>query len=334
MSNYAIVTLDDSSNKTVTGVHNYVRSQGGVLIIPAGTSFPVAPNTEAGEIFYNQTDGKLYRRDDGNVSWVAISPGASIVPNSRQVIAGAGLTGGGALSSDVTINAVANPDGSIVVAADDIRVGVINDTQHGTRGGGTQHATATTSVAGFMSAADKTKLNGLGSEVPQSRTLTAGISLAGGGDLTADRTFDLSLEAVTVSEAIGGQSFNTGNNILNFDTVTLTTGSFYSYTEPTLTVQQTGLYVVRFHLNIDKLSSSSRSVSTAAFFVNGVAVEETRAYGIHFTPSQGLATLLSSTVLNLANGDQLTIRAGRLSGGGNLGVVGGRQSSFSVWRVG
>jgi len=37
----------------------------------------------------------------------------------------------------------------------------LDDTLHGTRGGGTQHAAATTSVAGFMSAADKAKLDSL-----------------------------------------------------------------------------------------------------------------------------------------------------------------------------
>jgi hypothetical protein len=36
-----------------------------------------------------------------------------------------------------------------------------DDTRHGTRAGGTLHAAATTSVAGFMSAADKTKLDGV-----------------------------------------------------------------------------------------------------------------------------------------------------------------------------
>lgn len=83
------------------------------------------------------------------------------VPNTRQVIAGAGLTGGGDLSADRTFNVVAG-DGSITVNANDITVGTINDTQHGNRGGGSLHAAATTSVAGFMSAADKLKLDGLG----------------------------------------------------------------------------------------------------------------------------------------------------------------------------
>jgi len=79
---------------------------------------------------------------------------------ARQVIAGAGLTGGGALIADVTLDVAANADGSILVHANDIQVGVLaTDAQHGNRGGGGIHAAATGAVAGFMSAADKTKLD-------------------------------------------------------------------------------------------------------------------------------------------------------------------------------
>lgn len=84
---------------------------------------------------------------------------------ARTITAGAGLTGGGDLSANRTLDVGANADGSIVVNANDIQVGILaTDAQHGVRGGGTQHAEATTSVAGFMSAADKTKLDGLVSE--------------------------------------------------------------------------------------------------------------------------------------------------------------------------
>ena len=71
--------------------------------------------------------------------------------NTRQVIAGAGTTGGGALSGDVTIDVIANADASIVVNANDIQVGVLaSDAQHGVRGGGTQHAVATEGLTGFL----------------------------------------------------------------------------------------------------------------------------------------------------------------------------------------
>jgi hypothetical protein len=79
--------------------------------------------------------------------------GGGDVPSSRTLTAGAGLTGGGTLAADRTFNVVANADASIVVNANDIQVGVISDAQHGTRGGGTTHANANGSTAGFMTAA-------------------------------------------------------------------------------------------------------------------------------------------------------------------------------------
>lgn len=45
----------------------------------------------------------------------------------------------------------------------DNHTGTISDTQHGSRSGGTLHSAATTVTPGFMSAADKTKLDGISS---------------------------------------------------------------------------------------------------------------------------------------------------------------------------
>lgn len=72
--------------------------------------------------------------------------------------AGAGLSLNG---NDIDVGA--NGDGSITVNADDIQVGVLaTDAQHGTRGGGTQHAVVVAAgAAGFMTGSDKTKLDGI-----------------------------------------------------------------------------------------------------------------------------------------------------------------------------
>lgn len=73
--------------------------------------------------------------------------------------AGAGLT-----ESPATVfNVVANADGSIVVNANDIQIGVLaTDGQHGNRGGGALHAVVVAGgAAGFMSGTDKTKLDGI-----------------------------------------------------------------------------------------------------------------------------------------------------------------------------
>ena len=120
--------------------------------------------------------------------------GTAAPPGARLVTAGAGLTGGGDLSADRTFDVVANADGSVVVNANDVQVGVLaTDAQHGARGGGTQHAAVIAAGAsGFMTGADKTKLDGIGTAAPPgTRTITAGAGLTGGGDLSADRTIDV-----------------------------------------------------------------------------------------------------------------------------------------------
>ena len=82
-------------------------------------------------------DGTKFLRDDGTWQDVTAS-GVGAVPTSRTLTAGAGLTGGGDLSANRTFDVVANADASIVVNANDIRVGVLaTDAQHGVRGGGT-----------------------------------------------------------------------------------------------------------------------------------------------------------------------------------------------------
>ena len=118
---------------------------------------------------------------------------SSAPATTLTLTAGAGLTGGGDLSANRTFDVVANADGSITVNANDVQVGILaTDAQHGSRGGGTQHADATIAVAGFMSATDKTKLDGLPSSAPPTTlTLTAGAGLTGGGDLSANRTFNV-----------------------------------------------------------------------------------------------------------------------------------------------
>lgn len=89
---------------------------------------------------------------------------SSSVPSTRLISTTAPLAGGGDLSANRTLSIVA----------------------------------ATTMAAGSMSAADKSKLDGLpSSAVPTTRIITAGTGLSGGGDLSADRTLSLATTAVT-----------------------------------------------------------------------------------------------------------------------------------------
>lgn len=148
--------------------------------------------------------------------WYMSAPTGDIIVNSTAltividggsggditaVTAGLGLAGGGT-SGGVTLDIGANIDGSIQVNANDIQVGVLaTDAQHGTRGGGAIHAAATGAVAGFMSAADKTKLDAATSAATGA---TLALRDASGGaafdDLTAV-SLDVASSAMTVSSS-------------------------------------------------------------------------------------------------------------------------------------
>lgn len=82
--------------------------------------------------------------------------------------------------------------------------GTLTDTQHGNRGGGTLHSAATASTAGFMSASDKAKLDGIqsGAEVNQNAFASVKAVDAGGvskGQVDADAKTDM----LTLKEGTG-----------------------------------------------------------------------------------------------------------------------------------
>lgn len=81
---------------------------------------------------------------------------AALVPSSRTLTAGNGLSGGGDLSADRTFTAVA-ADASIVVSGSGIAVGVLqSDAMHGNLGRTTtMHADGTAATAGFFSSTAK-----------------------------------------------------------------------------------------------------------------------------------------------------------------------------------
>lgn len=89
---------------------------------------------------------------------------------------------------------------------------------------------ATTIAAGSMSASDKTKLDGLpSSSVPTSRNLATTAPLAGGGDLSADRTFSITA-ATTI--AAGSMSASDKTKLDGLPTSAVPTSRTVSTTAP------------------------------------------------------------------------------------------------------
>lgn len=124
------------------------------------------------------TDAATKGSSDTAAAAAAASALATALAADEVIVAGAGLTRSGS-----TLDVVANADGSIVVAANDVKVGVINATQHGNLAGGATHANAVAGVsAGYMSATDKTKLDGIsGSAAALSDNTPQGLGTADPG---------------------------------------------------------------------------------------------------------------------------------------------------------
>ncbi|GAC1475628.1 MAG: hypothetical protein PVSMB8_00420 [Vulcanimicrobiaceae bacterium] len=146
-----------------------------------------------------------------------VAPGGAPVPGTRNLVAGAGLTGGGDLTADRTFNVGANADGSILANPDDIQVGVLaSDAQHGNRGGGAVHANAVSGgAAGFMTGADKALLNSL---VTGIQAAYARIADVAAGTATAEVPFWTNVHVSTRSVIVASISPRTtvaGNDVDN-----------------------------------------------------------------------------------------------------------------------
>lgn len=197
-----LVTIGDLAVSTLTtgGLVKAAPTTGDLGLATPGTDY-LSPTAFGSPL----TTGLLKDTVSGGSGTLSTAvAGTDYVAPATTLTAGAGFTAGsgGDLSTNRSFVIGANGDGSIAVNLHDIQVGILaTDVQHGTRGGGNLHAIATHSVAGFMSAADKANLDGLisSSGVPSSRQLIAGPGMAGGGDLTADRTFTIVAADATIT---------------------------------------------------------------------------------------------------------------------------------------
>lgn len=138
------------------------------------TNLPV-PVTPASEdtLLVGVYNGVTYKIRAGDLLQVAG------VPTSRQVIAGTGLTGGGALSSNVTLSVAPGGIGTTQLASTGVTPGVY--------GNATSVPQLTVDATGRVTAATTVPLSVSG-YVPDTRQVIAGNGLTGGGALTSNVT--------------------------------------------------------------------------------------------------------------------------------------------------
>jgi hypothetical protein len=152
------------------------------------TNLPV-PVTPASEdtLLVGVYNGVTYKIRAGDLLQVAG------VPTSRQVIAGTGLTGGGALSSNVTLSVAPGGIGTTQLAASGVTPGVY--------GNATSVPQFTVDATGRVTAATTVPLS-ISGYVPDTRQVIAGNGLTGGGALSSN---------VTLSASYGGTGSGSGS---------------------------------------------------------------------------------------------------------------------------
>jgi hypothetical protein len=146
------------------------------------TQLPVAPVADENSLMMIVYQGNNYQIRVGDLLSVAG------VPTSRQVIAGTGMTGGGQLTSNVTLSIAPGGVGSTQLASSGVTPG-----SYGTV---TDIPVFTVDATGRVMAATTVPL-AISGYVPDSRQVNTGAGLSGGGALTSNLTITANLSSAT-----------------------------------------------------------------------------------------------------------------------------------------
>jgi len=172
-------------------------------LIPISISnLPVSATTSENVLLVGIYEGTTYKFRAGDLLQVAG------VPTSRQVIAGTGLTGGGQLSSNVTLSVAVGGIGPTQLAVTGVTPGVY--------GSSTSVAQLTVDATGRVTAAASVPL-AVSGFVPTSREVIAGNGLTGGGALSSNVTLAVNYGSSAPLSGTGSGAVGTSLSVSRSD---------------------------------------------------------------------------------------------------------------------
>jgi hypothetical protein len=127
---------------------------------------------------------------------------AAKVATTRQVIAGTGMGGGGALSADVTLNVSYGTSGTTACVGNDARLS--NDRTPSTHA--STHGSAGSDAITIAQSQVTSLVSALAAKALGATTMTAGTGLTGGGDLSANRSFAVAYGTTSTTATVGDDS--------------------------------------------------------------------------------------------------------------------------------
>ena len=166
------------------------------------TQLPLAPVADENSLMMIVYQGNNYQIRVGDLLSVAG------VPTTRQVIAGTGLTGGGQLSSNVTLSVANGGIGTSQLAASGVTAG-----SYGTA---TDIPVFTVDATGRVTAATTVPAT-ISGYVPTTRQVIAGTGLNGGGALNSNVTINANLSSATPQSGFQSGSSGSSSNISRDD---------------------------------------------------------------------------------------------------------------------
>lgn len=173
------------------------------LIPTAITQLPQAPVASEDSLLIIVYNGNNYKIRAGDLLQVAG------VPTSRQVIAGTGLAGGGALATNVTLSVAPGGIGSTELANSGVTAGVY--------GTATQIPVFTVDSKGRVTAASTIAVQPPSNYVPNTREVIAGPGLSGGGALNTNVTLTADFSDITPLSNVNAGSAGSSTELSRAD---------------------------------------------------------------------------------------------------------------------